>query len=80
LGLVGNGLAGNGGSRLGQSSPVSAVAGEVREKKKKKKKKKKPRACVECFDFILNLYIFLKRMRRQFMIGGKKPHFFAMTI
>jgi hypothetical protein len=28
------------GSRLGQSLPVSAVAGEVREKKKKKKKKK----------------------------------------
>jgi hypothetical protein len=34
------GLAGNGGSRLGQPSPVSAVAGEVREEKKKKKKKK----------------------------------------
>jgi hypothetical protein len=36
--VVGNDLAGNGGSRLGQSSPVSTVAGEVREKKKKKKK------------------------------------------
>jgi hypothetical protein len=35
--VAGNGLVGNGGSRLGQSSPVSAVAGEVREKKKKKK-------------------------------------------
>jgi hypothetical protein len=46
LGLAGNeefagdGLVGNGGSRLGQPSPVSAVAGEVREEKKKKKKKK----------------------------------------
>jgi hypothetical protein len=42
LGLAGNeefaedGLAGNGGSQLGQLSPMSAVAGEVREKKKKK--------------------------------------------
>jgi hypothetical protein len=42
LGLAGNeefagdDLAGNGGSRLGQSSPVSAVTGEVREEKKKK--------------------------------------------
>jgi hypothetical protein len=33
-------LAGNGESRLGQPSPVSAVAREVREEKKKKKKKK----------------------------------------
>jgi hypothetical protein len=46
LGLAGNeefagdGLAENGGSRLGQPSSVSAVAGEVREEKKKKKKKK----------------------------------------
>jgi hypothetical protein len=38
--FAGDGLAGNGGSRLGQPSPVSAVAGEVREEKKKKKKKK----------------------------------------
>jgi hypothetical protein len=38
--FVGDDLAGNGGSRLGQPSPVSAVAGEVREEKKKKKKKK----------------------------------------
>jgi hypothetical protein len=35
-----DGLAGNGGSRLGQPSSVSAVVGEVREKKNKKKKKK----------------------------------------
>jgi hypothetical protein len=47
LGLAGNeevagdGLVGNGESRLGQPSPVSAIAGEVREKKKKKKKRKK---------------------------------------
>jgi hypothetical protein len=34
--VAGNSLVGNGGSRLGQSSLVSAVAGEVREKKKKK--------------------------------------------
>jgi hypothetical protein len=33
--VAGDGLAGNGGSRLGQPSP-----GEVREKKEKKKKKK----------------------------------------
>jgi hypothetical protein len=43
LGLAGNeevagdGLAGNCGSQLGQPSPVSAIAGEVREEKKKKK-------------------------------------------
>jgi hypothetical protein len=36
--VAGDGLAGNGGSWLGQLSPVSAVAREVREKKKKKKK------------------------------------------
>jgi hypothetical protein len=42
LGLAGNeefagdGLARNGGSRLDQPSPVSAVTGEVREEKKKK--------------------------------------------
>jgi hypothetical protein len=77
-------VAGNGGSRLGQSSPVSAVTGEVREKKKIKKKKiknqvcvcevrekkKKTGTCVGYFDFILNLFIFLKRMRYQFMIRG----------
>jgi hypothetical protein len=39
--VAGDDLAGNGGSQLGQPSPVSAVVGEVREKKKKKKKKKK---------------------------------------
>jgi hypothetical protein len=33
--FAGDGLAGNGGSRLGQPSPVSAVTGEVREEKKK---------------------------------------------
>jgi hypothetical protein len=46
--FAGDGLAGNGGSRLGQPSPVSAVAGEVREEKKKKKRRKKPgeEACV----------------------------------
>jgi hypothetical protein len=38
--VVGDSLAENGGSRLGQPSPVSAIAGEVREKKKKKKRKK----------------------------------------
>jgi hypothetical protein len=38
--FAGDGLAENGGSWLGQPSPVSAVAGEVREDKKKKKKKK----------------------------------------
>jgi hypothetical protein len=36
--VVGDGLARNGGSQLGQPSPMSAVAGEVREKKKKKTK------------------------------------------
>jgi hypothetical protein len=35
----GVGLARNGGSRLGQLSPVSAIAGEVREEKKKRRKK-----------------------------------------
>jgi hypothetical protein len=32
----GVGLARNGGSRLGQPSPVSAIAGEVREERRKK--------------------------------------------
>jgi hypothetical protein len=47
LGLAGNeefagdGLAGNGGSRLGQPSPVSAVAGEVREEEEEKNQGKK---------------------------------------
>jgi hypothetical protein len=39
----------NGGSLLGQPSPVSAVVREVREKKKKKRKKQKQKqkqACV----------------------------------
>jgi hypothetical protein len=46
LGLAGNeeftedGLVGNVGSWLDQPSPVSDVAGEVREEKKKKKKEK----------------------------------------
>jgi hypothetical protein len=44
----------------------------VREVREKKKKKKKTGACVECFDFILNLCIFLKSMRCQFMIRGQK--------
>jgi hypothetical protein len=33
--VAGNGLVENGVSQLGQSSPVSVVAGEVREEKKK---------------------------------------------
>jgi hypothetical protein len=47
LGLAGNeefagdGLVGNVGSRLDQPSPVSDVAGEVREEKKKKNQGKK---------------------------------------
>jgi hypothetical protein len=32
-----------------------------------------------CFDFILNLCFFLKRMRCQHVIGGKKPSLFAVT-
>jgi hypothetical protein len=43
----GVGLARNGGSRLGQPSPVSAIAGEVREEKKKKKKKIRGRSVRE---------------------------------
>jgi hypothetical protein len=34
---------------------------------------------IGCFDFILNLCFFLKRMRCQHVIGGKKPPLFAMT-
>jgi hypothetical protein len=41
--FAGNGLVGNSGSRLGQPSPVSAVAGEVREEKKKKTKERSVR-------------------------------------
>jgi hypothetical protein len=59
--VAGDGLVRNGGSRLGQPSPVSAVTGEVREKKKKKKKKK-IRGVREgeagCFIIVLNLCIF----------------------
>jgi hypothetical protein len=51
--VAGDGLARNGGSLLGQQSPVSAVVREVREKKKKKTKTKtkiktktKNQACV----------------------------------
>jgi hypothetical protein len=46
--VAGDDLAGDGGSRLGQLSPVSAIAGKVREREKKKKKRKKPGsgACV----------------------------------
>ena len=84
------GLAGNEESRRKWwVTAGSVVAGEVRKKKKKKKKtrcvreereKKKKKGCIGCYDFILNLCIFLKRMRCQFMIRGKKPHFFAMAI
>jgi hypothetical protein len=42
-------LAKNGGSRLGQPSPRSAVTGEVREKKKKKKKKNQGRGVLFSF-------------------------------
>jgi hypothetical protein len=43
-----NGLVRNGGSWLGHPSPMSAVAGEVREnwRRRRKKKKKKPGVCV----------------------------------
>jgi hypothetical protein len=34
---------------------------------------------IGCFDFILNLCFFLKRMRCQHVIGGKKTPLFAMT-
>jgi hypothetical protein len=38
------GLAGNGGSRLGQPSPMSAVAGEVRGRREEEKNQGKKRA------------------------------------
>ena len=61
----------------------SVVAGECCRRRgegeeEEEKKKKKPGACFGCFDFILNLCIFLKMMRYQFMIGGQKNP--AMTV
>jgi hypothetical protein len=34
-------------------------------------------AMIWCFDFILNLCVFLKRMRCQHVIGGKNPPLFC---
>jgi hypothetical protein len=62
-------LAKNGGLRLGQLSPRSAITGEVREKKEKKKKK--PRTW--CFVLILICIFLLEMLRCQLMSERQKP-------
>jgi hypothetical protein len=64
-------VSGNGGSRLGQPSPVSAVAGEVRENWRIRRKKKK--IWVFCSHFI-----FLEMVRCQHVNGGQKTPPFCL--
>ena len=67
-----DGLARNGGSRLGQSSPMSAVIEEVREKKKKK-----TMGVCGYFVFILVCIFFLEILRYQHVSEGHKTPIFC---